>query len=88
MRQSGIVAAGARFALENNIERLADDHENAKRLFAAIVDGRAPLHSGEWALGTIEVCLAMLRSARTEKDVKLKNQIALENPAAKNQPAR
>ncbi len=38
MRQTGIVAAGALYALENNIERLADDHANAKRLFAAIAE--------------------------------------------------
>ena len=33
MRQSGVIAAAALFALENNIDRLRDDHENAK-LFA------------------------------------------------------
>lgn len=33
MRQSGIAAAAALFALDHNIERLADDHRNA-RLFA------------------------------------------------------
>ncbi|MBL4719949.1 MAG: threonine aldolase family protein [Alphaproteobacteria bacterium] len=33
MRQSGIVAAAGVYALENNLDRLADDHENA-RLFA------------------------------------------------------
>lgn len=32
MRQSGILAAGALFALENNIDRLADDHANAKKI--------------------------------------------------------
>ena len=32
MRQSGIIAAGALFALENNVQRLADDHANAKIL--------------------------------------------------------
>ena len=32
MRQSGIIGAAALFALENNIERLADDHANAKRI--------------------------------------------------------
>ncbi len=31
MRQSGIIAAGALFALDNNIDRLAEDHANAKR---------------------------------------------------------
>ena len=38
MRQSGIIAAGALYALEHNIERLADDHANAKRLAAAIAE--------------------------------------------------
>ena len=32
MRQSGIIAAAGIFALENNIERLSEDHENAKLL--------------------------------------------------------
>ena len=33
-------------------------------LYAAVVYGRAPLHDGRWAMATLEVCLAMLRSAR------------------------
>lgn len=32
MRQSGFLAAAALFALENNIPRLADDHQNAKKI--------------------------------------------------------
>ncbi|MGQ0628771.1 MAG: threonine aldolase family protein [Phycisphaerales bacterium] len=32
MRQAGILAAGARFALENHRARLTDDHRNARRL--------------------------------------------------------
>lgn len=32
MRQAGIVAAGALWALDNNVERLAEDHANAKAL--------------------------------------------------------
>ena len=38
MRQSGIIAAGALYALEHNVERLADDHANAQRLAAAIAE--------------------------------------------------
>ena len=38
MRQSGIIAAGALYALEHNIERLVDDHVNAKRLASAIAE--------------------------------------------------
>jgi threonine aldolase len=36
MRQSGIIAAGALYALENNVERLAEDHANAKILADAV----------------------------------------------------
>ena len=32
MRQAGIVAASALYALEHNVERLAEDHEHAQRL--------------------------------------------------------
>ena len=32
MRQAGILAAAGLYALDNNIERLADDHSNARRL--------------------------------------------------------
>jgi threonine aldolase len=32
MRQAGIIAAAGRYALANNVERLADDHANAARL--------------------------------------------------------
>jgi threonine aldolase len=36
MRQAGIIAAGALYALENNIERLAQDHQNARILADAV----------------------------------------------------
>ncbi|TSA48260.1 MAG: low specificity L-threonine aldolase [Actinomycetales bacterium] len=36
MRQVGILAAAGHFALDNNIERLADDHRRAKELAVAI----------------------------------------------------
>jgi len=36
MRQVGIIAAGALHALRNHVDRLADDHENARRLGEAI----------------------------------------------------
>ncbi|NOS99086.1 MAG: low-specificity L-threonine aldolase [Phycisphaerales bacterium] len=38
MRQAGIIAAGALYALEHHIDRLADDHANARRLASAIAD--------------------------------------------------
>jgi threonine aldolase len=38
MRQAGVIAAGALYALENHVERLAEDHANARRL-ADGIDG-------------------------------------------------
>jgi len=46
-------------------------------LYQAIVDGKAPLHDGVWATATVEVLLAMLRSAREGSDVRLTHQGAL-----------
>ena len=36
MRQAGIIAAAGIYAFENNVERMADDHENAKFLAEGI----------------------------------------------------
>jgi threonine aldolase len=38
MRQTGILAAAALYALDHHVERLADDHAHAKRLATAIAD--------------------------------------------------
>lgn len=38
MRQSGIVASAALYALEHNVERLVEDHANARRLGSAIAE--------------------------------------------------
>ncbi len=45
-------------------------------LYAAVVSGKPPLHGGPWAMATMEVCLAMLRSAREGKEIPLANQTA------------
>ena len=46
-------------------------------LYEAIVSGRPPLHNGAWALATLEVCLAILRSAREQKEILLEHQVGL-----------
>jgi threonine aldolase len=38
MRQAGIVAAGALYALEHNVDRLVEDHEKAEALAAYLAD--------------------------------------------------
>ncbi|MHA7880153.1 MAG: Gfo/Idh/MocA family protein [Saccharospirillum sp.] len=44
---------------------------------AAIRDGHPPIHSGAWGLATMEVCFAMLESARTGGTVTLAHQCAV-----------
>lgn len=46
-------------------------------LYAAVVEGRPPLHDGAWAMATLEVCLAMLQSAREGGEVMLRHQVGL-----------
>jgi phthalate 4,5-cis-dihydrodiol dehydrogenase len=43
--------------------------------FCAAIAGKPPLHSGEWSLATMEVCLAMQRSAREGREILLKHQV-------------
>jgi threonine aldolase len=50
MRQAGIVAAGALYALDHHVERLADDHANAR----ALADGLAELPGVELDPSTVE----------------------------------
>ena len=38
-------------------------------LYDTVVNGITPRHSGEWAMATLEVCLAMLQSAREGREV-------------------
>ncbi len=46
-------------------------------LYGVIVEVRPPLHSGQWARATTEVCLAILESARTGMPQALHHQVAL-----------
>jgi threonine aldolase len=56
MRQAGIIAAGALYALENHVERLAEDHENA-RLLSKVVEQTPGL---ELESGTVETNLVWI----------------------------
>lgn len=45
-------------------------------LYNAVVNGRAPVHSGAWAMATLEVCLAILKSGHDRKELTLRHQCA------------
>ena len=46
-------------------------------LYDAVANGIAPLHAGEWGMASLEVCLAILRSAREEREVALEHQTGI-----------
>jgi phthalate 4,5-cis-dihydrodiol dehydrogenase len=46
-------------------------------LHAAVAKGKEPVHNGAWATATVEVLLAMLRSARERIDVRLGHHVGL-----------
>jgi threonine aldolase len=47
MRQAGVVAAAGVYALEHNVERLAADHENARRLAEGLAETGLPVDPAE-----------------------------------------
>lgn len=66
MRQSGIIAAAALYALDHNMARIADDHANARR-FAAALSGHA--HVRPLTPDSNIVMLDLLRDGDTAESV-------------------
>ncbi len=46
-------------------------------LVGAVCDNVAPLHSGEWSMATMEVCLALLESSRKNCEIMLQHQVGI-----------
>ena len=57
MRQAGIIAAGALYALEHNLDRLVEDHENAEVLAGLLreVPGLEIIHPVQTNIVIVEV---------------------------------
>jgi threonine aldolase len=64
LRQAGVLAAAGRYALSHHIERLADDHEHAKRLAAGIADAAPGVVDG----AEVETNMVMLDLSQTKPD--------------------
>ena len=47
-------------------------------LVAAVHEGTPPLHDGAWSMATMEVCLAILQSARENREIELSHQVGLD----------
>ncbi len=64
MRQVGFIAAAALYAVEHHVERLAEDHANAKR-FAEIVSRSMALSIDA---GTVQTNIVAMDVTKTGKD--------------------
>ena len=49
-------------------------------LIGAIRHDRRPIHTGEWGMATMEVCLAILESAQNKHEVMLSHQTSVPDP--------
>ena len=58
-------------------EPLPPRAEVIDELWRAAVDGTPPIHDGVWARATLEVCIGILESARSGRDVALALQAPL-----------
>ncbi len=49
--------------------------EVVDELYDAAILNKPPLHSGEWGLATLEICLAILASAEGRREIELRHQV-------------
>jgi threonine aldolase len=64
MRQSGILAAAGLYALDHNLARLREDHDNARLIAERLVQ----LHSVKLDLATVQSNIVIFRMAENEPD--------------------
>lgn len=69
MRQAGIIAAGALYALENHVERLAEDHAKAQRLAEAIQASSELTLANDTVHTNIVLCPVKESAGKTAEEV-------------------
>jgi threonine aldolase len=72
MRQAGIVAAAGLYALDHNVERLAEDHAHARRLAQAWHGAGLPVDLERVETNFVQIDLAPLGLARDEALARLR----------------
>ena len=72
MRQAGIVAAAGVYALEHNVERLAEDHANARRLGEGLAEAGLPVELDQVETNFVLVDVGRLGLAADEAVARLR----------------
>jgi threonine aldolase len=88
MRQAGIVAAAGVYALEHNVERLAEDHANARRLGEALADAGLPVELEQVETNFVLVDVGRLGLAADEAVARLRSEGVLLSFAARKDVLR
>src|SRR3954454_19792941 len=74
LRQAGVVAAAMLYALDHNIERLAEDHARAKRLVRGLADAGLPVDPATVETNFIGVDMASVGQDAKEAQARIKEQ--------------
>jgi threonine aldolase len=74
MRQAGIVAAAGVYALEHNVDRLAEDHARARRLAEALYTAGVPVELEQVETNFVQVDVGPLGMTREEAMARMKEE--------------
>ncbi len=74
MRQAGIVAASALYALDHNVERLADDHRRARRLADGWAEAGLPVEPELVDTNFVQIDVGSLGLAEAEALARIREQ--------------
>ena len=88
MRQAGIVAAAGVYALEHNVDRLAEDHANARRLGEALADAGLPVEVDQVQTNFVLLDVGRLGLGGDEAIARLRAENVLLSFAAKKDVLR
>jgi threonine aldolase len=88
MRQAGIVAAAGVYALEQNVERLADDHTNARHLAEGLVEAGLPVDLEQVETNFVQLDVGRLGLAADDAVARLRAEGVLLSFAARKDVLR
>jgi threonine aldolase len=88
MRQAGIVAAAGLYALDHHVDRLAEDHANARRLAEGLVEAGLPVDLGQVETNFVLLDVGALGLGADEAVARLRRAGVLLSFAAKRDKLR
>ncbi len=88
MRQAGIVAAAGLYALDNHVDRLADDHANARRLVEGLAEAGMPVDAAQVETNFVLVDVGALGLGADEAVARLRAEGVLVSFAARKDVLR